>query len=891
MRSYYHGSEGNNSSLWMHKYKPTKAFEVCGNEEAINFLSDWLDLWHKRLYQSRKSSSNKGQSKRQDDGADSEDIHESPLQSVLLVTGPIGSGKSAAVYACAQEQGFNVLEINASSCRNGAAITAIKNKLEEPSAGKITSCFKPVKSLPAAKKMDDWAIASSSIDEPRQTLILVEDVGIIFPEDRGFITAIQHFSATAKWPIILTSDRNNGGLPNNFARLHVSFSFPLREELLCHMYKVCITEEVNTNPLLLKKFIQSCDGDIRKTIMQLQFWFQSKKHSKDRKVPKVYGLLPFDLEACHKIIPKILPWSYPSELSQLIEKEVAKSIATMDENSCLQGSVNQELDINERKKDLDVKCMNTDYLEAKVKRIKRSLTYHNGVESQHSAISEFSNCSGSPVTSSWQEGQSKLGSEKDPHNAHSLDVHEEVYKTHSLESNSEYLSKFQMNQNYPSTSFYASCSIPETTIQKGIKPLSGSVSCCHAGPVEVSLNNEQTPITLSVCQSLDKLPQNSDPFANTEIPESSSTKAAVQNFRDGNTKTTTVSNVIDERSHADFISNSKFLDSRTPITLSVCQSLDKLPQNSDPFANTEIPESSSTKAAVQNFRDGNTKTTTVSNVIDERSHADFISNSKFLDSSPSVPMDMIEKLWRELRICQKDLGQHANSEQLNVSQVLRLTSGLTDLISEADLLFHNHQQKQCGLMEPPVTLFDEATKSWYDEQVMMSTVAAHGFSFYAKHISDVGSEFGCKNEVDLISEMLASTTNVMALGKLSRQDQTKSTSIYDNKLLEMNDPTIDTNRTSFSKVIRSIIPARSLLSMKGLAFSEYMSSLRQISISEGFRISHGSENVKKRRRVGPHYLSKGRMKLTPEDISVVCKGGLYRKIYSQYIANMERKPA
>ncbi|KAK7373145.1 hypothetical protein VNO80_06543 [Phaseolus coccineus] len=278
MRSYYYSSEGN-SSLWMHKYKPTKAFEVCGNEEAINFLRYWLHLWHKRLYQYRKSSSNKGQSKRQDDGADSEAIHEDPLQSVLLITGPIGSGKSAAVYACAQEQGFNVLEINASSCRNGAAITAIKNKLEEPSAGKITSCFKPVKSLPADKKMDDWGIASSSIDEARQTLILVEDVGIILPEDRGFITAIQHFSATAKWPIILTSDRNNGGLPNSFARLHVSFSSPLLDELLCHMYKVCIIEEVSINPLLLKKFIQSCDGDIRKTIMQLQFWFQRKKHS------------------------------------------------------------------------------------------------------------------------------------------------------------------------------------------------------------------------------------------------------------------------------------------------------------------------------------------------------------------------------------------------------------------------------------------------------------------------------------------------------------------------------------------------------------------------------------------------------------------------------------
>lgn len=38
-------------------------------------------------------------------------------------------------------------------------------------------------------------------------------------------------------------------------------------------------EEANINPLLLKKIIQSCDGDIRNTIMQLQFWFQSKKYT------------------------------------------------------------------------------------------------------------------------------------------------------------------------------------------------------------------------------------------------------------------------------------------------------------------------------------------------------------------------------------------------------------------------------------------------------------------------------------------------------------------------------------------------------------------------------------------------------------------------------------
>lgn len=44
--------------------------------------------------------------------------------------------------------------------------------------------------------------------------------------------------------------------------------------------QVCVTEEVNINPLLLEKFIQSCDRDIRKTIMHLQFWFQNKKYKK-----------------------------------------------------------------------------------------------------------------------------------------------------------------------------------------------------------------------------------------------------------------------------------------------------------------------------------------------------------------------------------------------------------------------------------------------------------------------------------------------------------------------------------------------------------------------------------------------------------------------------------
>lgn len=52
--------------------------------------------------------------------------------------------------------------------------------------------------------------------------------------------------------------------------------------IICLMFEVqvCVTERVNIHPLVLEKFIQCCDGDIRKAIMHLQFWFQSKRVSK-----------------------------------------------------------------------------------------------------------------------------------------------------------------------------------------------------------------------------------------------------------------------------------------------------------------------------------------------------------------------------------------------------------------------------------------------------------------------------------------------------------------------------------------------------------------------------------------------------------------------------------
>lgn len=55
------------------------------------------------------------------------------------------------------------------------------------------------------------------------------------------------------------------------------------------------------------------------------------------------------------------------------------------------------------------------------------------------------------------------------------------------------------------------------------------------------------------------------------------------------------------------------------------------------------------------------------------------------------------------------------------------------------------------------------------------------------------------------------------------------------------------SRTPLFNVIRSIVPKRSSSAIKGIAFNEFLSSLRHISISEGFRMSQGVKNMRKGR--------------------------------------------
>lgn len=73
--------------------KSNNFLQVCGNNESVKFISDWLQFWHEREFRVIKDSSGSDKCSSQGDYAiesDSENIDEDGLKNVLLVTGPVG---------------------------------------------------------------------------------------------------------------------------------------------------------------------------------------------------------------------------------------------------------------------------------------------------------------------------------------------------------------------------------------------------------------------------------------------------------------------------------------------------------------------------------------------------------------------------------------------------------------------------------------------------------------------------------------------------------------------------------------------------------------------------------------------------------------------------------
>ena len=256
---------------WCERYRPHRAEEVLGNELEATYLRDWLTAV--QLGSGRKVISKIRRSKRQsydgwivddiglfEDGYDEDDDDDgdegkdelseafdepepplgerpnvySPLSSrltnTILLAGPHGSGKSAAVYATATELGWEVFEVYPGiGRRTGANLMSLvgdvgKNHMvvkggvrdEAEKKAAINPFFRRategVPRLPTTSKgsvtepieIEQEERNGHAGTEDRQSLILIDEVDILFAEENTFWPALVSLIAESRRPVILT---------------------------------------------------------------------------------------------------------------------------------------------------------------------------------------------------------------------------------------------------------------------------------------------------------------------------------------------------------------------------------------------------------------------------------------------------------------------------------------------------------------------------------------------------------------------------------------------------------------------------------------------------------------------------------------------------------------
>ncbi|KAL4242016.1 hypothetical protein ABKN59_000439 [Abortiporus biennis] len=235
----------------------------------------------------------------------------SVLYNTILISGPSGCGKTASVYACANELGWDVFEVYPGiGERNGSELNKLigdvgKNHLVRSTnryaSPEVSNVRRTVQKNPRRVLSDDedstqvvWPAATQSPTPPvevqvKQSLILVEEVDILYQSDSGFWSALINIIGNSRRPVVLTC--NDSSLvpisdlplqavlqfvpsPSNIATSYLQAlcyaeGHPFERDFLTRLFEG--DDRYQQSSLCGEEDFAHCHSDLRHSLQQLQY--------------------------------------------------------------------------------------------------------------------------------------------------------------------------------------------------------------------------------------------------------------------------------------------------------------------------------------------------------------------------------------------------------------------------------------------------------------------------------------------------------------------------------------------------------------------------------------------------------------------------------------------
>lgn len=241
-------------------YKPKMFADYIFGIKHVKLLQEWLLEWNAKNDIESESDS--------DFGGSRHSTASKVSNNYIVLCGEQSTGKSSSVYALANDLNYKVIEINAGSKRTGKKLL---QHLQEATQSHRINKNKLFSSNEEQKS------CSQDTNVAEKTLILIEDADIVFEDiDDGFVNSLQQLINISKRPVIMTSNsRNCSHLLKYIQNNSIDYVHSNLRTITEYLRIMCLVEHFNTETNHISNLLTINNYDLRKTIMELEFFIKS----------------------------------------------------------------------------------------------------------------------------------------------------------------------------------------------------------------------------------------------------------------------------------------------------------------------------------------------------------------------------------------------------------------------------------------------------------------------------------------------------------------------------------------------------------------------------------------------------------------------------------------